>query len=521
MNAPRAEDDPVTLIRQRTQAAAAARVAERARLRELAAEDAQEAEDLPEAEEPDGGLDALDGSAPPAGGPIGALLAKLQTAFTKLVPEPEEDDDSPRSVVLRRLRALPLLVLAGGPLAALLLFMATCSMLSGPSAPAAIAVDKLPAPPAGLAGNANLAVHYAAFTGDRSLKQLRIGFRPSDRPYVLFLAVQHDGGLRITLENAPEEQLRAVVVNTAASGLQIEGLPGDAKAYVLREPKLYAANARAAAGSTPAASVCEATGDGGAPIRTLDRELERVAKARPASFAAANMAAAMTVPGTPLNDALRAGLSREAARLCERALAEQRLQRISTAFHGMLMTTQARQSRELGARHPAFDDRSIRRRTKAVKVVTVESGDTSEHDYFKKFVDYEAYVANQEKRRATVTVRVETGLPTFLVLTSVEPVTWRVDLKDGASLTGVYVGSDDVSTIVDLPTSVPLLIESKASGAQRRFPTLRSPEDRVRQRLVRELHDRFPDAALEIDYHRRVSAVAAELTGRDEIRGRN
>jgi hypothetical protein len=514
MNAPRAEDDPVTLIRQRTQAAAAARAAERARLQELAAEEAQ-------TQEPDGGLDALDGSSPPpVGGPIGSLLARLQGAFTKLVPEPE-DDDSPRSAILRRIRSLPLPVLVGGPLAGLILFMATCSMLSGPSVPAPIAVDKLPPPPAGLTGNGNLAVHYASFTGTKTQKQLRVAFRAADRPYVLFLSLQHDGGLRLTLDNAPKEQLRAVVVNTAASGVLIEGLPDDAKAYVLREPKLSATRVRALAEAATVDSVCEAAGGGGTPISTFDRNMERLTKARAASFVAAANVTAMAVPGAPLTDGLRAGIARESARLCERAQAEQRLQRISGAFHGMLTTSQARQTRELGARHPSIDDRTVRRRTKAVKVVNVESGDVSEHDYFKKFVDYEAYVANQEKRRAAVTVTLGTGQPTFLVLNSVEPVTWRVDLKDGSSLTGVYVGSADVSTIVDLPTSVPLLIENNASGTQRRFPTLRAPDDRARQRLIRELHDRFPDAPIEVDFHRRVSAVGVELTGRDEIRGRN
>jgi len=228
----------------------------------------------------------------------------------------------------------------------------------------------------------------------------------------------------------------------------------------------------------------------------------------------------MTVPGTPLSDAMRAGISREAARLCERALAEQRLQRISGAFHGMLMTTLNREAKELAARHPSIEDRSVKRRTKAVKVIAVESGDAGEHDYFKKYVDYEAYVANQERRRAPVTVDVQTGQPTFLVLTSVEPVTWRVNLKDGTSLSGVYVGSPDVSTIVDLPPSVPLLIENGVGGARRQFPTVTSPEDKSRQRMIRQLHDLFPDAPIEIDYHRRVSSVVAESTGRDEIRGR-
>jgi hypothetical protein len=124
------------------------------------------------------------------------------------------------------------------------------------------------------------------------------------------------------------------------------------------------------------------------------------------------------------------------------------------------------------------------------------------------------------KRRAPVTVEVETGQPTFLVLTSLEPVTWRIELKNGSSVSGVYVGSADVSTIVDLPPSVPLLIENNVNAPKRMFPTLRSPDDKARQRVVRQLHDLFPDSPIEIDFHRRVSSVVAELTGRDEIRGR-
>ena len=230
MNAPRSEDDPVNLIRQRTRGAAAARAAE-------AAVEAEQEQVL----EPDGGLDALDGSTEPAaGGPIGTLLAKIQSAFTKLLPEPE-DDGSRRSALLGRLRSLPLPVLAGVPVGALLLFMVTCSMIGGPSAPGQVAVHKLPVLRAGFAGPNGLAVHYASFSGDRSQKQLRLAFQPADRPYVLFLSVQHDGGLKVTLDTPPAEHLKAVVVNTTGPGVQIEGLPPDAKAYVLREPKFFAA----------------------------------------------------------------------------------------------------------------------------------------------------------------------------------------------------------------------------------------------------------------------------------------
>jgi hypothetical protein len=466
---------------------------------------------------------------------MGALLSKARgTAATpdQTDSEPEldadfeteiesgEDDDGPLAAILRKIKANKLPAIGVG----LTVLVGLTVQFSGlfASSPREVAVDALAAPPASLAGTQNLAVHYASFAGDASAKQFRVSFGLAHQPFVLVLGVQHPGGLRVSLDNAPKDALRAIVVGSTTTRMQIEGVPPDAKAYVVRTQDLYTTGVRTEPDSAAVPPTCDAQAAKGAlPIHKLEREVERLLRGRVASFVSVEKASAASVPGVALSDALRAGLSREAMRLCERQQVEQRLQRITRAFHGMMEAQRVRQTADKIALHPSIDDRTIGKRTKVVKVVAIDSGEASEHDYFRRYIDYGAYVANQDRRRAPVTVDVDTGRPTFLVLTSVEPVTWRIRLKERTSLTGVHIGSPETSTIVDLPSTVPLFIESGRGGAPRRYPTVRAQDERARQRLVLALHDRFPDANLEIDFHQRVSTVAVILRGQDEIRSRN
>ena len=82
----------------------------------------------------------------------------------------------------------------------------------------------------------------------------------------------------------------------------------------------------------------------------------------------------------------------------------------------------------------------------------------------KQVTTYEEYEAIQKRRVGTISVRVESQIPTVIVATAVDAVNWQFDIAKGANLLAIHIEGTRAPTMSGVPANIPIIVRSEDYG---------------------------------------------------------
>lgn len=339
-------------------------------------------------------------------------------------------------------------------------------------ADSAVTFASAPFPPLKFAGRDDLELHYVAVDESLSSDPIVISFDEVDRPFVLVLASRDAVSWR--LEEPPTRHLRSILLASRDANTTVTGVPRGVEVYgVLPHDDLVAIEL---APLCPGSRACISwSREGELPLQRVERALLEVVGRRIDTFAAARKANALTVPGVPVTEEMRAAVEREAARLREDQARKERLAMAAETFEARFKAERQQDLADVLARHPELDLRGLAEVTERVKFVSVQGGLTPDYDRHERFVEYEEFRANAGRQIGQVQVRLATDAPTFLVLLSYDPVVWSVVPEGRTTITGVLVSSHEISTISELSPDVPLEVLAFENGDTKYYRNITEP----------------------------------------------
>ncbi len=158
----------------------------------------------------------------------------------------------------------------------------------------------------------------------------------------------------------------------------------------------------------------------------------------------------------------------------------------------------------MAQRHPSFVDGIEPASVRDVHVVRVSDGRTGPLLPASTSYGYEVYRCQRDAQRSTVVLRYAGDPDAVLILLSVYPVDWRIEVP-GAGPTAVLLSAGWQVPLIDgLSPTVPLAIDIRGSGALA-FDPPRSEQDWVR--LEGKIRERFPNARVHRYHHVRTTLV--------------
>lgn len=129
---------------------------------------------------------------------------------------------------------------------------------------------------------------------------------------------------------------------------------------------------------------------------------------------------------------------------------------------------------------------------------------------------YEDLAAYRKAKTGTIAVEIDVRGPLVAVLSTFEPVDWRVHVKGEIQLLAVHVEGLGAPTVTGVPQSVPLKVRSRAYGDSDTASPLSLPRDGDRSEHPRTLRDlarlRSFYAGASIALHSRRRLGTASLT---------